>query len=85
MSYKDELLKFIYNSGSSRTEIHPITDNDGYSNKEIKETISDLKKDNIIDTDDKYRQIGCGDPKSLMTSKSLKITIRLTPFGERRE
>jgi hypothetical protein len=83
MSYKDELLKFLYNSSSGRAEIHPITDNSGFSNKEVNETISDLKKDNIIDTDDKYRQIGCGDPKRLMTSKILKITARLTPLGQK--
>lgn len=83
MSYKDELLKFLSKSGLSRTEIHPITDDKGYSNKEMKETISDLKKDKIIDTDDKYRQIGCGDPKNLMTSRSLRITARLTPSGEK--
>ena len=84
MSYKDELLKFLSNSGSNMAEIHPITDDKGYSNKEIKETISDLKKDKIIDTDDKYRQIGGGDPKNLMTSRSLRITARLTtPLGEK--
>ena len=83
MSYKDELLKFLYKSSSSRTEIHPITDDKGYSNKEIKETISDLKKDKIIDIDDKYRQIGCGDPRNLMTSRSLRVTARLTPNGEK--
>lgn len=83
MSYKDELLKFLYKSSSNRTEIHPVTDDCGYLNKDIKESISDLKKDKIIDTDNNYRQIGCGDPKKLMTSKSLKITVRLTPFGEK--
>ena len=82
MDYKKELLLFLYENNSGLVEIYPVSENTSVTNSELKLTITALKKDGLIDTDELFRRIGSGDPSSIETTKSLHIKARITPQGE---